>query len=240
MFLCYFFFVRKQFTVWYFILTFCLSFGLGLIFNDKYLLGSASLFIGCIQTIYMTKGKWYEAIIGIIGTCLSIMICALTGLYGSIIFAIVIYIPLSIFNLLNWKKHENNHTVELNQMTIVKSILTIFIVTISTALLSFLLTLIPNQKLAIFDACSNILNVCGILLIALRYKEGWLVWVLCNLVEITTWFIALVKGYSQNALMQIIKNIIYIGLNLWGYFAFISIRKKQTSNTIENLSQKSH
>ncbi len=224
--------MNKRFGILFCSITFILSFVLGIISHDHYFLGSITLFLGCVQTYLTTKGKWYEALLGILGTLISIIICAITGLYGSIIFAVAVYIPLSIFNLINWKKHESNHVVNLKRMTVGKSLLTILIVTLTTTTLAWLLSLIPTQKLAFWDACSNILNVCGILLIALRYKEGWLVWILCNFVEVATWALALWKGYSPNAIMMIIKNIIYIGMNIWGYLSFLKLIKAQTTSTL--------
>ncbi len=219
--------MKKIFPWLYLIGSFILSFGLGLLFKDKYLLGSISLFLGCVQTYITTKGKWYEESIGIVRNLLSIAICIFAGMYGGAIFAVVVYIPLSVFSIVNWKKHEKNKVVELNKMTWAKSLITIMLVAVGTALVALLLLLIPGQNLAFWDACCNILNVCGILLIALRYKEGWIVWILCNFVEVVTWTLALVNGYSQNAIMMIIKNLFYICLNIWGFISFIQLRKKQ-------------
>ena len=219
--------MNKKFTITYFVLTFCLSFGLGILFKDQYLLGSITLFLGFSQTYFMTKGKWYEEFVGIFETVMSTIVCVLACMYGSAIFTILIYIPLSIFSIVNWKKHEKDNMVKLNKMTIKKSIITIFIIVVSTLILSFLLSLIPTQRLSFWDACSDILNICGIALIALRYKEGWILWILCNLVELTTWIIVLIKGYSHNAFMMIVMSLIYIGLNIWGYIAFIKLRKNQ-------------
>ena len=178
----------------------------------------------------MTKGKWYEEFVGIFETIMSAVVCIMACMYGSAIFTILVYIPLSIFSIVNWKKHETNEVVELNKMTVKKSILTILLVISCTAIISFLLSLIPTQKLAFWDACVNIFNICGISLIALRYKEGWIVWIICNFIELTTWIIALLRDYSQNAIMMIIMSVIYIGLNIWGYISFIKLRKKQDEN----------
>ena len=219
--------MNKKFTIIYFISTFILSFGLGLLFKDKFLMGSTTLYLGFVQTYFMTKGKWYEEFVGIFETIMSTIVCIFACMYGSAIFTVLIYIPLSIFSIVNWKKHENENVVELNKMTLSKSLITISLVVVCTAILSFLLSLIPTQRLAFWDACGDILNICGILLIALRYKEGWIVWILCNIVELTTWIIALSKGYSQNAIMMIIMSLIYIGLNIWGYISFIKLRKTQ-------------
>ncbi len=219
--------MNKKFTKIYFILTFCLSFGLGILFKDKYFLGSTTLFLGFTQTYFMTKGKWYEEFVGIFETIMSTIVCFFACMYGSAIFTVLVYIPLSIFRIVNWKKYNNDNVVNLNKMTVKKSIFTISLVIICTAILSLLLSLIPTQRLAFWDACGDILNICGILLIALRYKEGWIVWIMCNLVELTTWIIVLIKGYSQNAIMMIIMSLIYIGLNIWGYISFIKLRKNQ-------------
>ena len=219
--------MNKKISIIYFTLTFCFSFGLGILFKDRYLLGSITLFLGFTQTYFMTKGKWYEEFVGIFETIMSTIVCILACMYGGAIFTILIYIPLSIFSIVNWKKNENNNIVQLNKMTISKSIITILLVIVCTAILSFLLSLIPTQRLAFWDACGDILEICGILLIALRFKEGWIAWILCNIVELTTWIIVLTKGYSQNAIMMIIMSVIYIGLNIWGYISFIRLRKNQ-------------
>lgn len=225
--MCYNPLMNKKFTIIYFILTFCLSFGLGILFKDKYFLGSITLFLGFTQTYFMTKGKWYEEFVGIFETIMSTIVCVFACMYGSAIFTVLVYVPLSIFSIVNWKKHENDNVVNLNKMTVKKSIFAISLVIICAAILSLLLSLIPTQRLAFWDACGDILNICGILLIALRYKEGWIVWIMCNLVELTTWIIVLIKGYSQNAIMMIIMSLIYIGLNIWGYISFIKLRKNQ-------------
>lgn len=224
--------MNKKISIVYFILTFCFSFGLGILFKDKFLLGSLTLFLGFAQTYFMTKGKWYEEFVGIFETIMSTIVCALACMYGGAIFTILIYIPLSIFSIVNWKKNENNDIVQLNKMTASKSIITILLVIVCTAVLSFLLSLIPTQRLAFWDACGDILEISGILLIALRYKEGWIAWILCNIVELTTWIIVLTKGYSQNAIMMIIMSVIYIGLNVWGYISFIRLRKNQEINQL--------
>ena len=229
--LCYAFNVAlktNKFFPWvYLIGTFCVSFGLGLIFGDQYLLGSATLFLACVQTFLISHGKWYSELVSCFRALLTITICIFAGLYGSVIFTVLVCIPLYIFSMVNWKQHDKNKVVTLNQMTLITSFITVGLVTICTLVMGFILSLIPNQKLAFWDACSNILNICGIILIALRYKEGWIVWILCNFVELTTWILALTGGYSQNAIMMIITNLFYIGLNVWGFVAFLRLIKKQ-------------
>ncbi len=223
---------KRVFATLYFILTFIFSFGLGIIFKDKYLLGSLTLYLGFVQTYLMTKAKWYEEFVGMLETIISAIVCVFACMYGNVIFAVLICIPSSIFSIINWKKNEKNNEVMLNSMTWQKSIITILIVIVATISLSLLLTLIPTQRLAVFDAAGDILNVCGIILVALRYKEGMIVWIICNFVDLATWITALVKDYSSNAIMMIIMSVVYIALNIWGFISFIKLRKAQENKNI--------
>lgn len=231
--LCYIDFMKKNIkTILYFSLSFIFSYGLGILFKDKYLLGSTTLFLGFVQTYFATKGKWFEEFVGIFETIFTAIVCALTCMYGSAIFTIIIYIPLSIFSIINWKKHEKDYEVMLNKMTWKKSLIVISLILILTIILSLLLSLIPTQRLAILDAAGDILNIFGILLIALRYKEGWIVWILCNFVDLSTWIVALINNYSSNAIMMIIMSLVYIALNIWGFYSFIKLRKNQEQNKL--------
>lgn len=218
---------KKWFPYVYFVVSAIFSFGLGIIFKDKYFLGSISLFLGLVQVYFSSKGKWLEKLIGIFENLMTATICFFTALYGSVIFTVLVIIPISIFGIVNWKKHEKEKVVQLNKMTWKKSLIIIAIIVFSALFISYLLSLIPNQKLPILDSTSNILNVCGIALLALRYKEGWIIWIFCNIVELTTWIIALLNGYSENAVMMIIICITYIILNIWGFVSFIYLRKSQ-------------
>ncbi|MBE6124680.1 MAG: nicotinamide mononucleotide transporter [Erysipelotrichaceae bacterium] len=225
----------KKFNLVYLITTFIVSFGLGIIFKDHYLLGSITLYLGFVEILLMSQGKWYEKFVGIFETLFSTTVFILSSMYGSIFFTLFIYLPIAIFSIINWKKNEKESIVQLNKMDLKTSIITVFLVVIGTLIVSSLLTLIPTQKLAFWDSLNNILNISGILLIGLRYKEGWIVWIINSVTELTTWILALQNGYSNNAILMIFTCIFYLGLNTWGLKSFINLRKKQ-ENTNKNLS----
>jgi len=214
-------------TVVYVITTFCFSYGLGFLLRDKYLLASSTMFFGFLQTYFMSKGKWFEEFFGLLESFASTLVCIFSCMYGSAIFTILVYLPLSVFSIINWKMNEQDKVVKLKKMSLKQSVLTILLVLASMFVVAYLLSFIPTQKLAFWNSAIEVLNICALLLIALRYKEGWLVWVISNFVELATWILAYIHGYSQNALMMIILSIIYIALNFYGYFSFVKLRKRQ-------------
>lgn len=219
--------MTKKQIIFYIIGTILFSYGLGLIFRDKWLLGSTTLALGVIQCIYETRGKLAGQIIGLAETIFSIIVCALSSLYGSILFSFIVYVPIGIFGIVNWKKHDNNGVVDLKVMNWKKSLLTILLISVSTLVVSWILSLIPTQNLSILDSLSNILSIAGSLLVALRYKEGWIMWLLACFVDLAIWIILLVNGYSANAVMMIITSVVYAILNIWGFVAFLKLAKSQ-------------
>lgn len=227
--------MKKLKVISYFFGSLIISYGLGIIFHDKYLIGSTTLFLGFIQTGLMTKGKWYEEFAGLLETISSAIVCILAGLYGSAIFSGLILVPAAIFSMINWKKHDadKDGIVDLNKMTLKKSVLIVISILASSALVSFFISLIPGQNLPVLDSVTNILNVAGIVLIGLRYKEGWIFWLICNLVELSMWITLLSKGYFGNTIMMIITSVIYFALNLWGFVSFIKMRKQQENKMIK-------
>ena len=222
---------KKSFIILYFFAAASVSFGLGLIFSDQYMLGSISLFFGFTEVYFANIGSWAEKLVGIFENIMSMVICFFAALYGSVIFTVCIVIPILVFGIINWKKHEMDNEVQLNKMTWKMSIVVILICLAATAIVAFLISLIPGQNLPILDSVVNILNVCGIILLALRYKEAWYVWIICNALDIVTWALVLANNFSQNAIMMIIKCTIYIALDIWGLIAFIKLRRKQEIKT---------
>ena len=121
--------MKNKFIWLYFILSFAFSFGLGLLVKDKYLLGAAALFFILTQAYFTINGKWQGEIIGIFSLAVNTFIFVFTSMYATAIFTLTVFLPLSIFKIINWKKHEQNKMVVLNNMSIKKTIITTIITT---------------------------------------------------------------------------------------------------------------
>ena len=200
---------------------------LGVICDDYLLIGSITLFFGCSQILFMTQGIWWQEIFGILENLFTIAICLFSKLYGSVIFTVLIFLPISIFTLSTWKSNQTNGSVMINQMTSKASITTIFILIASTILISVGLSKLPNQNLPVLDTLCNMFDLAAVVLLALRYKEGWIMWILCAITNLIMWTKLYITGQSQNSLMMIILSVIYLGMYCWGYISFVKIRKKQ-------------
>jgi len=192
---------------------------LGIIFND-YIWGTLTLIFGFLNAYYMAIGRWQNYIYGILFTITYTYICTINGLFGWIIFSILIYLPVQIFGIVNWFKNKEDKQVKMKSFTLKNSIIICSIILLGSALLGFLLSLIPNQNLAFLDSTSQIINICGVVLVAIRFRECWYIWLTNNVIDLCIWIINVIKG-TVNSEMALITSIMYLVMNIIGVICWI-------------------
>ena len=212
-----------------------ISFLLGIVFDD-YLWGSLTLLFGFLNSYYMAIGKWENYIFGILFTLTYTYICTINGLYGWLIFSVLVYLPINICGIVNWFKNKVDETVQMKSFTLKNSIIICSSILVGSLLLGFLLSLIPSQNLAFLDSASQIINICGCVLVAIRFKECWYVWLANNLIDLIIWIVNVSKG-TVNAEMTLITSIMYLVMNVIGLICWIKTERKQKLATIQETQQ---
>lgn len=201
------------------------SFVCGIIFND-YILGFITLASGFLNAYYMAIGRWENYIYGFIFSFAYSIVCAINGLYGFAIFTILVYTPLQIYGIINWKKNKVNDEVRVKSLNWKKSLLLTSIIIIGSCILGYLLSLIPTQRLSYIDATSQVINIGGCVLNVFRFREAWYIWVINNAVDLAIWIVNSIAGGS-NVPMMLITSIMYFVMNVYGLIAWIYMEKKQ-------------
>ena len=215
------------------ILSILISLILGLIFND-YIFGTITLICGFLNSYYASIGKWQNYIYSIGFNLFYAYICAINGLYGFFIFTIIIYIPLQLYGLINWmkNKYQNEDMIEMKSLNIKNSIPLCLLVVALSALLGYLLDLIPSQNLAFMDSTSQIINICGLFALSFRYREAWYIWLANNTIDLIIWIINVIN-MTQNSPMMLITNIVYLVMNIVAIVCWIKLENKQKNNINE-------
>ena len=216
------------------LITTIISLILGIIFND-YIWGSLTLIFGFLNSYYMAIGKWQNYIFGILFTITYTYICTINGLYGWIIFSVVFYLPIQIYGIVNWFKNKKGSEVKLKSFTVKNSIIICSLILIGSVILGFLLSLIPGQNLAFLDSTSQIINICGTILVAIRFRECWYIWLANNIIDLTIWIINCINS-TINSQMALATSIMYLVMNIIGIICWIRIERKQKR---QNRSKKS-
>lgn len=211
------------------VVSFLISMLFGLVFNDN-LWGTLTLFFGFLNAYYMALGKWQNYLFGLLFTLTYAYICAINGLYGWLIFSVIFYIPVQVYGLINWFNNKKDKEVQMRSFTLKNSIIICSLIVIGSVGLSFLLSLIPSQNLAFLDSASQIINICGVILVAIRFRECWYVWFANNLIDLIIWIVNTANG-TANAEMVLITSLMYFAMNIIGLICWIKIGKLQKKSS---------
>lgn len=208
--------------------SFIFSFLIGFITKD-YLIGSLILFTSIMNSYLASIGKKANYITGFISCLLTGYISLKNNLYGLFLFYIFVFAPIQIYGFINWKNNEDeNSNVIVRGFTLKNSVIIILSCIIGSFVLGYLLTLIPNQKLAFMDASSNCINLCGVILMILRFKEAWWVWLINNVIDLIIWIIMFINN-GTNSFMMLLSSLAYLLINIYGIIKW-SIEAKKNRN----------
>lgn len=193
-------------------------------FSKNSILGLSILIFGLLNGWYAAIGKWYNYLFASVFTLLNAYISWKSGLYGIAILSMILYFPLQLQGLFDWyvSKGKDNK-VKIRGFNTKISVLIITSCFAGSISLGCILSKVPNQQLAFLDSTSNVMNICAIILMNLRFRECW--WILLgnNVVDLMIWIINFSLGIA-NSLTMLVVSIAYLLLNI------IAIMKWKKSN----------
>lgn len=186
------------------------------VLSKDYFLGTVILLSGLLNAYYASLGKVYNYFWGALFCVLSGYVSYINGLYGIAVLSFLVYFPSQIQGYLSWrKKKDENDEVEVRGFTLKNSIIITLSCIIGSFALGMLLSKIPGQQLAFLDASSNIINLCGIILMNMRFRECWVVWLFNNTIDLTIWIINAIN-MTSNSVMMLLVSIGYLLINIYG------------------------
>lgn len=192
-----------------------IAIALGIASGD-YVIGTFILMSGLLNAWYASLSKSYNFFFGTIFCLLSSYVAYINGLYGIFFLSLFIYAPLQVLGWISWReKEDDNHEVKIKRFTFKNSIIITGSCIIGSVLLGLLLSQIPGQQLAFLDASSNAINICGILLMHLRFRECWWILLFNNTIDLSIWIINVISG-NPNSIMMLLTSISYLAINLYG------------------------
>lgn len=187
----------------------------GVISNDL-IIGGTILLTGLLCAYFASEGKRINYILGLINYLLMGYVAFKNNLFGIFFFYIFIFSPLQVNGFITWNKNLNDDkNVKVREFTKKNSIIITLSCIIGSVFLGYLLTLIPTQRLAFMDATSNCINLCGVILMILRFKESWWLWLINNIIDLIIWIITVING-GNGSIMMLLVSIGYLLINIYG------------------------
>lgn len=186
------------------------------IITDDLIIGGIILTTGLLCAYYASEGKRVNYILGFINYILMGYVSLKNNLFGIFFFYIFIFSPLQIHGFISWKKNLNkDNNVKVREFTLKNSIIITLSCIISSLVLGYVLTLIPGQRLAFMDSISNCINLCGVILMILRFKESWWLWLINNVIDLSIWIITYINKGEGSAMMLLVSAG-YLLINIYG------------------------
>lgn len=201
----------------------------GIVSNDI-IVGGTILLTGLLCAYFASEGKRINYILGLINYLLMGYVSFKNNLYGIFFFYIFIFSPLQVKGFVTWNKNlDDENNVKVREFTLKNSIIITLSCIVGSLLLGYLLTLIPSQRLAFMDASSNCINLCGVILMILRFKESWWLWLINNVIDLSIWIITFLNK-GEGSTMMLFVSIGYLLINIYGIIKWHIEAKKGANN----------
>lgn len=207
----------------------CIVFSIisGLYAHDL-IIGGTTLATALLCAYFSSEGKRSSYILGLINYLLIGYTSLKNNLYGLFFFGVIVCPIFQIQGYISWSKNlDEDNNVKVREFTLKNSIIIILSCIIGSFILSYLLTLIPGQRIALMDASSNIINLCDVVLMILRFKESWWIWLANNVIDLGIWIITFIEK-GEGSFMMLLVSIGYLIINIYGIIKWTIEARKNT------------
>ena len=171
-----------------------------------------------LNAIMASNFKRVNYIYGLICYILMGLVSYQNHIYGMFFFYLFIFAPLQVYGFITWGKNKNKDneliTRSFSPQTRVITIISCIVLSLSMA---FLLQKIPGARFTYLDSFSNIINLFGVILLALRFNESWWLWLINNIIDVILWNnVHQLSGVYS--LSMLLSSAIYLLVNFYGIY----------------------
>lgn len=192
------------------------------------LLSIATCLTGLWCVILVAKGRIFNYYVGIINVIGYAYIAYGYQLYGEVMLNALYFLPMQFIGLYIWMKNKDvavKDKVIIEFMSVLNRvkwvIVSIIFVIIYGAFLDWLGDPIPY-----LDSASTVLSVIAMLLMAFRYMEQWVLWIVVDIVSIIMW-VLVVMDKGANDIAMLVMWSAYLINAVYGFIAWIKMYNKQ-------------
>lgn len=155
-----------------------------------------------VCVILVAQGKLSNYIWGTVGVITYAYLAYTWGYYGETFLNAMYYLPMQFIGFYFWYKNEGNvdntvsNSVIINHISTKAKVFGIALIPVLIGIASYVLFLLGG-KLVVLDATTTVLSIVAMILMAMRLKEQWYLWIVVNVISIYMWFDAFMNGNSD-------------------------------------------
>jgi len=205
-----------------------IAIGLSYTWGDT--LFSFSVFLtGVICVVLVARGSIWNYSYGLYNVGGYAWLSYQNGLFGEVMLNAGYFIPTQIIGIFMWKKNlAEGTTVVMKKMEKLTMAGWLVLSGGLTYIYGTILSTIPGQNTPFFDSCSTTLSVIAMILMMLRYREQWLLWIIVDVVSVAMWAYRLNSGVEGAPALLVmwsayLINAIY-GWYKWNKYAVMEVQ----------------
>jgi len=169
---------------------------------------------GVICVVLCAKGKKVQYAFGFINITGYIVIALINKYYGEVMLNALYYLPSQFIGYYLWNKNQNKETnnVKGKKLNLKQTIIFVLLSFVLVFIYNFILNLLGGQN-TLLDSISTIFSIFANMLMLLRYREQWILWIIIDIVTVIMWILA------KDAIMITMWSIYLINA-FYGYFVW--------------------
>jgi nicotinamide mononucleotide transporter len=206
-----------------------IAIGLSYTWGDT--LFSFSVFLtGVICVVLVARGSIWNYSYGLYNAGGYAWLSYQNGLFGEVMLNAGYFLPAQIVGIFLWKKNlAEGATVVMKKMRADIMVWTLLSSGILTLAYGMILMSIPGQNTPFFDSCSTVLSVIAMLLMMLRYREQWILWIIVDIVSVAMWAFRLESGVEGAPAMLVMWSAYLINA-FYGWYKWNKLAVSEVEN----------
>ena len=209
----------------WFILFTAVGVALSFIWGDT-IIGFVAFISGIICVLLAAKGSKWNYVIGVVNCLTYAWVCYQVGLFGEVMLNTMFYLPVQFVGFYLWgKKTKADGIVEMKKLSALRIGIVAAISAIAVYGYGLFLASLEGQVDPFVDSFTNVLTVAAALLMLMRYREYWLMYILVNIFSVLLWVLRLADD-DPNSVTMIAMWSAYLVNSVYGAFVWFKATKK--------------
>lgn len=188
---------------------------------------------GILCVVFVGKGKISNYFFGLISVSLYAYISYTFQLYGEMMLNLLVYVPVQFIGFYFWRKNMTNKNTVNNagaSEVIAKALnakqwLILTAITLIGTLAYIELLKYLGSALAVLDGATVVISIVAQILMVLRYREQWALWIIVNIMTISLWA-AMYLQNGETSTPLLVMYIMYLCNSIYGYYNWIQLEKR--------------
>ena len=221
-----------KFEAGWLLLFLAIQIGIFVIQPDSWIATIAAI-TGILCVVFVGKGKISNYFFGLISVSLYAYISYTFKLYGEMMLNLLVYVPVQFIGFYFWRKNmTNKNTVNTAGASevIAKALNAkqwgiLAIVTVIGTFSYIELLKYLGSALAVLDGATVVISIVAQVLMIMRYREQWALWIIVNIMTISLWAVMYFQN-GETSTPLLVMYMMYLCNSIYGYYNWIQLEKR--------------